>query len=62
MRRPFSIVFRLFSSPIALFDDSLVRFARSGAVFADSLVRIAFRGLWERSPRTSKSVPGLAEA
>ena len=51
-----------FQSPIAVFADSLVRFARSGAVFADSLVRIAFRRLWERSPRTSKTVPGLPEA
>ena len=50
-----------FASGIAHFADSLVRFARSCAVFADSLVRIAFRGLWERSPRTSKTVPGLAE-
>ena len=51
-----------FQSPIAVFADSLVRFARSGAVFADSLVRIAFRRLWERSPGTSKTVPGLPEA
>ena len=51
-----------FESPIALFVDSLVRFAMSGAVFADSLVRIACRRLWERSPGTSKTVPGLAEA
>jgi len=49
MRRPFSIVFRLFASPIALFDDSLVRFARSGAAFADSLVRIVIFCFWDRS-------------
>ena len=52
---PYGIV--CFASPIALFDDSLVRFARSGAVFADSLVRIVPRRLGERSPGTSKTVP-----
>ena len=51
-----------FASGLAHFGDSLVRFASLCAVFADSLVRIAFRGLWERSPRTSKTVPGLPEA
>ena len=51
-----------FVSSIAVFADSLVRFVRSGAVFADSLVRIASRRLWELSPETSKTVPGLPEA
>ena len=50
-----------FVSPIVLFIDSLVRFARPGAAFADSLVRIACRRLWELSPGTSKTVPGLPE-
>ena len=49
-------------SPIAFFIDSLVRFASPGAAFADSLVRIACRCLWELSPGTSKTVPGLSEA
>ena len=51
-----------FASLFALFADSLVRFASSGAVFADNLARIASRRLWERSPGTSKTVPGLPEA
>ena len=50
-----------FASGLAHFVDSLVRFASLYAVFADSLVRIAFWRLWERCPRTSKTVPGLPE-
>ena len=49
LRRPFSIVFRLFASGIAHFADSLVRFASPGAAFADSLVRIAIFCFWDRS-------------
>ena len=51
-----------FVSPIVLFINSLVRFVSPGAAFADSPVRTACRRLWELSPGTSKTVPGLPEA
>ena len=51
-----------FRSPIALFADSLVCFACPGGVLADSLGRIACRRVWDLSPGTSETVPGLREA